>query len=149
MQDSSSFAIKKKKSFSIVDNIVLRDKNLSLASKGLYSILCGYSDDMNLSFRYLQSLSSNGRDSLRSCFDELQKFGYIIRQKLRNHFTGRFYILIEIVDLSALSIPSKSPVTENPSLDKSALTGNPPVDFPPLDCLICQPLLVQKNIQIP
>ena len=111
---SSEIQIRNPKSFAIVDNIVLRNPQISLQSKGLYALLCGFSDKASLGFSYLQKLSSNGRDALRNSFKELENIGAIGRYQTRDE-NGKYITVIEL-----------KPLPDRPEQANLPLTGKPP-----------------------
>lgn len=108
---SSEIQIRNPKSFAIVDNIVLRNPQISLQSKGLYALLCGFSDKASLGFSYLQKLSSNGRDALRNSFKELENIGAIGRYQTRDE-NGKYITVIELKPLSDKPEQANLPLTE-------------------------------------
>ena len=116
----SEILIRNPKSFAIVDNLVLRNQTISLQSKGLYALLCGFSDKASLGFSYLQKLSSNGRDALRNAFKELENVGAIERWQTRDD-TGKYITVIELKALEEKALPANLPLTEKPSPDNRLL----------------------------
>lgn len=90
---------KRKVNFSQVSNIALRDKNLSLKAKGLYSLICSYItlEDFTLYKDYLISLSSDKKDSFNRVWDELKSSGYLIQYNLRNE-NGQYIYEYELLD---------------------------------------------------
>ena len=107
----SEILIRNPKSFAIVDNLVLRNQTISLQSKGLYALLCGFSDKASLGFSYLQKLSSNGRDALRNAFKELENVGAIERYQTRDE-NGKYITVIELKPLSDRPEQANLPLTE-------------------------------------
>lgn len=103
----------KNDNFTIIDNTIFRNKELSLKGKGLLTTLLSLPDNWTFSERGLTSLSKDGRDSLRSGLEELEEQGYLVRHIGRNdkgQFTNTIYNVYEI--------PTKDkPRLENPTLD--------------------------------
>ena len=89
---------KKKTSFAQVSNVALRDETLSLKAKGLLSLMLSLPDDWNYSISGLVTLSKDGKDSVMSALAELEKFGYLERQRIVNdkgQFAGVEYNIFE------------------------------------------------------
>lgn len=126
---------KKRVHFAQVSNIALRDKNLSLKAKGLYSLIQSYItlEDFELYKWYLMSLCKEGRDAFNSAWIELKENGYLKHYRVRGE-DGRFYYeydLLDEPDLSDVNVDENddpegetsepaenkdfSPHTENPS----------------------------------
>lgn len=90
---------KKKVYFSQVSNTALRDKNLSLKAKGLYSLICSYItlEDFILYKDYLISLSSDKKDGFNRVWDELKSKGYLVQYSVRND-NGQYIYEYELLD---------------------------------------------------
>ena len=108
----------KDKNFTIIDNNIFMDKNLSLKGKGLLTMLLSLPDNWAFSERGLTALSKDGRDSLRSGLDELEELGYLERYTSRNdngQFANTVYNVYEIPKLEKPK--SEKPKSEKPTLD--------------------------------
>ena len=71
---------------------------MSLKAKGLLSLMLSLPDDWNYSVAGLVALSKDGKDSVMSALSELEKFGYLHREKLVNEkgqFNGVEYTIYE------------------------------------------------------
>lgn len=77
------FKINKTKDYTIMSNSHFRDKRMSLKAKGLLSIMLSLPDDWDYSTMGLTSLSSDGETSVRSALQELEEFGYLTRERIR------------------------------------------------------------------
>lgn len=90
---------KKKVYFSQVSNTALRDKNLSLKAKGLYSLICSYItlEDFILYKDYLISLSTDKKDGFNRAWDELKSKGYLVQYYVRND-SGQYIYEYELLD---------------------------------------------------
>jgi hypothetical protein len=105
--------IQPKTNYTIVSNNILRDKTISMKAKGLYTIMRALPDNWNFSVIGLASLSSDMKEATQSAIWELEKAGYLSRQKL-NDENGYFdweYTLYH----KAIVVP---PMTENQSTVK-------------------------------
>lgn len=115
MSVSQDGKFKKKISFATVSNVALRDKNLSIKAKGLYSIIQSYItlDNFTLYKSFLIEQSIDGIRSFNSGWDELKESGYIKQKRIRveNGFTYEYELLDE-PDL-------ETPATVNVRMDGS------------------------------
>lgn len=74
----------KKNNFTVIDNKILKNKELSLKAKGLLCIMLGLPDDWNFSETGLTELSSDGATSVRSALQEIIEKGYLTRERIRD-----------------------------------------------------------------
>ena len=78
------FRTVKNGNFTVMSNYHLRDKNLSLKSKGLLSFMLSLPEDWKYSIKGLANVSKDGIYVIRNCVKELEKYGYVQRRKVRN-----------------------------------------------------------------
>ena len=78
----------KKKNFSMVSNIIVKDTSISLKAKGMCLILVHFPDDWNFYEEKLQDYTLDGRTAITNALKELEQNGYLYRQQLRER--GRF-----------------------------------------------------------
>ena len=78
------FRTVKNSNFTVMSNYHLRDKNLSLKSKGLLSFMLSLPEDWKYSLKGLAAISKDGIYVIRNCVKELEKYGYVQRRKARN-----------------------------------------------------------------
>jgi hypothetical protein len=99
MEKQSGKIRKKKKDFTQVSNIALRDPNLSLKAKGLYGIINSFLDipDFTLYKTYLETFCKEGRRAFQSSWDELKEHEYLIQYKLKDE-KGCWVYEYELVD---------------------------------------------------
>lgn len=71
--------------FTMVNNTVIEDKNLSMKAKGLYLIIKHYITIPNFTLNksYLMSLSKEGERAFESGWKELKDAGYLIQYRLK------------------------------------------------------------------
>ena len=112
-----------------MSNYHLRDKALSLKSKGLLSMMLSLPEDWNYTTRGLAKICKEGVDAIGGALRELETAGYIVRHQLRDR-QGRIsdteYVIYEQPQPKAPDMPhpdtagpdTASPDTENPYLDK-------------------------------
>lgn len=74
--------VNKTKNFTVMSNIHIRDKNLSLKAKGLMSILLSLPDDWQLSIKGLASICAEKSTTVKNVLKELQNNGYVKVTKL-------------------------------------------------------------------
>ena len=73
------FRVQKTKDFTVMSNHHLKNKDLSLRSKGLLSFMLSLPEDWDYSLKGLATLNKEGIDAIRSAINELEAFGYITR----------------------------------------------------------------------
>ena len=116
------FRIERTKNYTVMSNYHLRDKGLSLKSKGLLSMMLSLPEDWNYTTRGLAKICKEGVDAIGGALRELETAGYIVRHQLRDR-QGRIsdteYVIYEQPQPKApdTSQPdTASPDTENPYL---------------------------------
>lgn len=102
-----------------VGNVLLRDKSLSLAAKGLLCVMLSKPDDWEFNERNLATQSASGLAATRKALRELESHGYLCREHPRKE-GGRFAKWKWTV--------SEEPLFEIPRLEKR--TVEPVSDFP-------------------
>lgn len=117
--------VHKTKNFTVMSNHHFKEKKMSLKSKGLLSLMLSLPDEWNYSIAGLTTLSKDGKDGVMSALNELEKFGYLQRQRLTNdkgQFQGIEYNIYEepqekpIMEKPILECPTKAePILENPT----------------------------------
>lgn len=96
---SEVFRVEKNKNFTVMSNYHLKDQTLSLKAKGLLSVMLGLPPDWNYNMKGLATLSKDGVDAVRSGIKELERHGYVTRNRTRNEYgmlTDVEYIIREI-----------------------------------------------------
>jgi hypothetical protein len=81
-----------------MSNYHFKEKKMSLKAKGLLSLMLSLPDDWNYSISGLVTLSKDGKDSVMSALSELEKFGYLTRERVVNdkgQFAGVEYNIFE------------------------------------------------------
>ena len=123
----ATIRIEKTKDFSIVSNTVLRDKRLSLRTRGLLVFMLSLSETWEYSIKGLAYATGESEGKVGMCLKELEKCGYLTRERTRNskgQMEGTNYTLWESPKVSDAENPSlekpnvENPVLENPSLEK-------------------------------
>ncbi len=112
------FRIDKTRDYTVMSNHHLRNTELSLKAKGLLSLMLSLPENWDYTTKGLAAICKDGIDSISSCIRELEKHGYIIRERMRNEkgqLTTIEYTILE----QPKSAPSEQekPIRENPELD--------------------------------
>ena len=120
------FRIEKTRDYTVMSNHHLRNENLSLKSKGLLSMMLSLPENWNYTTRGLASICKEGTDSIGSALKELERAGYIVRNRLRDE-KGKIvdveYVIYETPHLPENDDPhtplpdTAYPDTENPDMD--------------------------------
>ena len=111
----SVMRIHKNKNFTVMSNFHFKEKKMSLKAKGLLSLMLSLPDDWDYSVSGLAKLSKDGRDSIMAGLSELEKFGYLKRERVKldnGQFGGIEYNIFE------------EPQPEKPMLEKSTLENS-------------------------
>lgn len=108
--------INKSKNYTVMSNIHLKDKALSLKAKGLLSLMLSLPDNWIYSVDGLISLCKEGETSVRSTLDELKKNKYLIITKDRNN-QGKFEYVYDIYEKPGGGFPG----LDNPGVENQAL----------------------------
>ena len=122
MENTGGLIKKKRKNFSMVSNVALTDKRLSLGAKGLYALIESLLsiEGFQLYRDYLLTLSTNGRDATQKCWNELKKFGYLKQTRIS---TSKGFIY----EYELLDTPNDEPTHGNPvggkPVDENSVTG--------------------------
>ena len=96
------FRIERTRDYTVMSNHHLRDKALSLKSKGLLSMMLSLPEDWNYTTRGLAKICKEGVDAIGGALRELESAGYIVRHQMRDR-QGR------ISDTEYVSTSSPSP----------------------------------------
>ena len=78
------FRIEKTRDYTVMSNHHLRNQSLSLKVKGLLSMMLSLPEEWNYATRGLASICKEGTDSIGSALKELERTGYIVRNRLRD-----------------------------------------------------------------
>jgi hypothetical protein len=143
--------------YTTVFNQAVRDRRLSRRARGLLVELLSHREGYGISLAMLIKTGPEGRDALRTALRELEKFGYLVRERARDAEgrlgETRYFITdmpagtelvgvpaqpaattTEAVPAGAGRSPRSEPGSENPSLDAPSQTrrSEPKSDFPTL-----------------
>lgn len=108
----ATFRTHKNGDYSVISNIHLKDKTLSLKAKGLLSLMLSLPDNWDYSILGLSTLSKDGKDSVASALDELCKSGYVDMSTQRNT-RGQYETIYDIYETPARETDAGKPMREN------------------------------------
>ena len=77
------FRVEKTKDFTVMSNHHLRNTELSLKAKGLLSLMLSLPEDWDYTTKGLARICRDGMDSITTALKELERHGYLTRQRLR------------------------------------------------------------------
>ncbi|MCR0310058.1 helix-turn-helix domain-containing protein [[Clostridium] innocuum] len=77
------FRVEKTKDFTVMSNHHLRNVELSLKAKGLLSLMLSLPEDWDYTTKGLAHICRDGVDSITTALKELERHGYLTRQRLR------------------------------------------------------------------
>ena len=104
-----TFRVHKNENYTMMSNTHLRDKNMSLKAKGMLSVMLALPPSWDYSINGLVAICKEEATAIRSALNELEKLGYLIREKKHDkngHFDYEYNIYEEP--------QTGSPYTENP-----------------------------------
>lgn len=113
----------RQKNFTIVDNTVIDDTEISWKAKGVFLYLWSKSDEWQFYEVEVAKHAKDGRDSLRSALKELETKGYLRRTRNRNdkgQVTTSDWILSEKPMLKKAT--QENPIQENDTLPSTDST---------------------------
>lgn len=91
------FERQKNENFTTISNEVLRDNRLSLKAKGFLVTVMGLPPDWDFSVAGMVSILKEGETAIYAALNELESFGYVERQQIRENgkFKGQTYMFKE------------------------------------------------------
>lgn len=101
---------KKQTNFTIIPNEILQSKELSLQAKGLISQCLSFPDNWNYSINGLVAVVKEGRTAVMNTIKELERYGYVKRNKIHDKngkFSGIEYVITDYPN-------TDKPITEKP-----------------------------------
>ena len=118
-----------RKSYTVIDNDVFRDNELSNKALGMLCRMLSLPDGWEFSVRGLSKLSNDGVDGVMSQLNELEKRGYLKRRQIRDKgkLAGVEYIVSEakMIEEPVDEKPhTENPDTVKPHTEKGAQSNN-------------------------
>ena len=114
--------------FTLVNNRILKDKNLSLKERGMLITIISLPDNWSFTSKGLCEILPEGIDAINSTLKSLIKKGYLKRYRERNEAGLLGENIIEIIEDPEVNHPE----LENPNMDNPSME-NPNMDKPVLD----------------
>lgn len=123
MAKGSITRIHKTADYTVISNIHLKEKGMSLKAKGLLTLMLSLPDNWDFSVEGLASLNKDSRDSVKSALEELTQFGYFYRE-LKNE--GKFSSIYHIYEKPTMEHDTtQNNIPEPISRDGFSVTENP------------------------
>ena len=119
------FRVERTRDYTVMSNYHLKDKRLTLKSKGLLSQMLSLPDDWDYKLSGLSVINRESKDAIRSALNELEAARYIRRRQTTDasgKFSSNEYIIYERPEEPEPS--SENPTTEKPMTEKPS-SGNP------------------------
>lgn len=109
----------KETDYTVLDNGIFRDKNLSLKARGLLVTMLSLPEKWNYTIEGLSVILKDGKDSIRSALKELEEAGYLVRSRIRNDKGQLTETEYNVYERSVKTPENKGfqPKSENPTLD--------------------------------
>lgn len=95
---STVFRVVKNSNYTTLSNYHFKDRRLSWKAKGLLSTMLSLPDDWDYTIEGLSHLSGDGVKATSSGLAELEEYGYLVREQLRNekgHYVSICYSIYE------------------------------------------------------
>ena len=131
--------------FTVIDNLVLNDELLSWKAKGLFCYLWSQADEWNFYVKEVAKHSKGGKDQVTTGLEELEKAGYLLRNRQRNELgqlKNNEWLLSDHPKEKWKNIAKKrtnkkkAPMTDFPAQD-NPVQGNPAQENPALTNTNC------------
>ena len=126
------FRIDKTKDYTVMANYHLRDKFLSLKAKGLLSLMLSLPEGWDYTTKGLSMICKDGVDSICATVKELEKAGYVKRQRLRDALGRMTDVEYTILEKPEPPLPPEPPKPDSPKRENPVLE-NPVLDFPDME----------------
>ena len=118
------FRVVKTKNYTMMSNQHLKEKRLTLKAKGLMSVMLSLPENWDYTLRGLSAISKEGVDAISEAVKELERSGYVIRNRKRDErgrLSGTEYLIYEDCHMNsqpAQDAPKpEKPKRENPRLE--------------------------------
>lgn len=122
----AKFKVNKKTNYTVLSNTPLRNKEMSLKSKGLLCLMLSLPEDWDYSISGLCAICKENYTAIQSSLNELKSFGYITVQKLypNESGTGKIEYVYNIYDepvSASKNTAEQPPLNEKQGLENLAL----------------------------
>lgn len=123
---SEVIRVVKNKNYTVMSNFHLSDKNLSLKSKGLLSLMLSLPEDWQYTISGLEKFCKDGRVAIKNALEELEANGYMTRKQIHKEdgsFGNNEFIIYEVPQKENPQTVENSPLACF-TLTDNALTQN-------------------------
>jgi len=127
MESRSIVRVEKNKDYTIINNTSIQDTRLSWKAKAIHVFMLSKPDDWTFYNEEMQQWAKDGKDSFTAGLRELQKFGYVKKERRRVE-GGKFDYVTIVYEVPYMDLP----LTDNPSSDEP-YTGKPLTEKPSTD----------------
>lgn len=146
---SNIIRVEHSKNYTVISNDAIRDKRISLKARGLHHLLLSYPDSWRISIEHLSGEASDkdARTAIQSALKELEDFGYLTREQVRDkkgRITGWENVIRELpqagfptVDKPTSGKPHnrknrkrENPTAENPTAENQRLINTDSYEVP-------------------
>jgi hypothetical protein len=111
------YRVNKNRSYTVMANYHLRDKNLSLKAVGLLSKMLSFNDGWQFSTKGLSMICKEGPDAVLAALRELEDHGYLVRHRQRDSKGRMSNTVFEIYEQPQPASPHReNPDMENPDV---------------------------------
>ncbi len=147
MEGKNIVRVQKNRDYTVINNTSIRDTRLSWKAKAIHVFMLSKPDDWTFYNEEMQQWAKDGKDSFTAGLRELQKYGYVKKERRRVE-GGKFDYVTIVYEVPYMDLPhtekpssvepyTGKPLTEKPSTDKP-FTENPQLlstDIPSTDSL--------------
>ena len=84
--------------YTVLDNDILRNHALSFKARGILGYLLSQPDNWSISSSRLAKVGPDGRDAIRTGLQELERLGYLVRERRQDPMTGRWSTCTVVYD---------------------------------------------------
>lgn len=129
MESKNIVRVEKNKDYTIINNTSIQDTRLSWKAKAIHVFMLSKPDDWTFYNEEMQQWAKDGKDSFTAGLRELQKYGYVKKERRRVE-GGKFDYVTIVYEVPYMENPlPDEPYTENPQAEKpfteKPLTENP------------------------
>lgn len=118
----AKITVKKESNYTVIDNSIFNNKNLSLKARGLLGTMLSLPEEWDYSVEGLCAILKEGQTSIKSALKELEAEGYLVRVQTRaeNGCLGKMeYFVYEIPQNKEVQ-----PSVENQLADKQPVENS-------------------------
>ncbi|MGE7672952.1 DnaD domain-containing protein [Lysinibacillus sp. NPDC094403] len=129
MESRSIVRVEKNKDYTVINNTSIQDIRLSWKAKAIHVFMLSKPDNWTFYNEEIQQWAKDGKDSFTAGLRELQKYGYVKKERRRVE-GGKFDYVTIVYEVPCMDLPHtenpspEEPHTVKPSTDKP-LTENP------------------------